>query len=169
MHVLVHSSPFLTIFRGMCFPHLEGTFYLLGSTVFLFCVPLLCLFLHCMVCVRDVWRVLMHAYMNTGPSQPVLMVSLFIPPFRLCGGNLEMLQGRALELGNICQETNTKDRCKRPRAHPLPDEKELELLTRGKELAVCSAPSWLTMGALMGCTGGSLVVLGGLSEVLALQ
>lgn len=80
-----------------------------------------------------------------------------------------MLQGRALELGNICQETNTKDRCKRPRAHPLPDEKELELLTRGKELAVCSAPSWLTMGALMGCTGGSSVVLGGLSEVLALQ
>ncbi|POI35707.1 hypothetical protein CIB84_000541 [Bambusicola thoracicus] len=77
---------------------------------------------------------------------------------RLCGGNLEMLQGRALELGNICQETNTKDRCKRPEAHPLPGEKELDLLTRDKELAVSSAPSWLTMGALLhcvGCTGSS--------------
>lgn len=130
MHVLVHLSPFLTIFRGMCFPHLEGTFYLLGSTLFLFCVLPLCPFLHCMVCVRDVWRVPVHACMNTGPSQLVLMVCLSIPPFRLCGGNLEMLQGRALELGNICQETNTKDRCKRPQAPPLPEEKELELLTR---------------------------------------
>lgn len=64
-----------------------------------------------------------------------------------------MLQGRALELGNICQETNTKDRCKRPQAHPLPEEKELDLLARDRELAVSSAPSWLTMGALLHCVG----------------
>lgn len=158
MHVLVHSSPFLTILRGMCSPCWEGTLYLLGSTLFLFHVPPLCPFLSCMVCVRNVRRVTMHAYMSTSPSQLVLMVSLSIPPFRLCGGNLEMLQGRALELGNICQETNTKDRCKRPQAHPLPEEKELDLLARDRELAVSSAPSWLTMGALLhcvGCTGSS--------------
>lgn len=32
---------------------------------------------------------------------------------RLCGGNLEMLQARVLELGNICQETSTKGPCKK--------------------------------------------------------
>ena len=32
---------------------------------------------------------------------------------RLCGGNLEMLQVRVLELGSICLETSTKDQCEK--------------------------------------------------------
>ncbi|GAB1295871.1 Coiled-coil domain-containing protein 85A [Apodemus speciosus] len=31
----------------------------------------------------------------------------------LYGGNLEMLQARVLELGNICQETSTKGLCEK--------------------------------------------------------
>lgn len=150
----------------MCSPCWEGTLYLLGSTLFLFHVPPLCPFLSCMVCVRNVRRVTMHAYMSTSPSQLVLMVSLSIPPFRLCGGNLEMLQGRALELGNICQETNTKDRCKRPQAHPLPEEKELDCWRETENwrcpqhhpgwrwVPFCTA--WAALGAPRGGAGRSV-------------
>lgn len=71
-----------------------------------------CPHLCCMGCLTNLWRSQVHVCTNTGTSRPLLTTSLPIPPFRLCGGNLEMLQGRALELDNICQETSTKDPCK---------------------------------------------------------
>lgn len=90
----------------------------------------------------------MHVYMNTSTSYVVTMRSLSIPPFRLCGGNLEMLQGRALELDNICQEISIKDLCKRLWASPLSEEKVFELRMREKELTVSTATSQLTTGCL---------------------
>lgn len=50
-----------------------------------------------------------------------------------------MLQGRALELDNTCQEISIKDLCKRPWAHPLSEEHEFELPRRGEELPVSAA------------------------------
>lgn len=76
--------------------------------------PPLCPYLCCMGCLTNLWRSQAHVCTNTSTSGPLLTRSLPIPPFRLCGGNLEMLQGRALELDNICQETSTKDPCKGP-------------------------------------------------------
>lgn len=80
----------------------------------LLCVPPLHPYLCCMLRVTSGWRFQLHVHRNAGTSSLVLMTPLTIPPCRLCGGNLEMLQGRALELDNICQEISIKDLCKRP-------------------------------------------------------
>lgn len=59
-----------------------------------------------------------------------------------------MLQGRALELDNICQEISIKDLCNRPQAHPLSEEKEFDLLARDNDLTVSPALSQLVTGWL---------------------
>jgi len=76
-----------------------------------------------------------------------------------------MLQGRALELDNICQEINIKDLCKRPWASSLSEEKEFKLPMREKELTVSTATAQLTTGCLYALHETSLETSGDCTEV----
>lgn len=103
----------------MCFLCSEGMLYPLRSVLFSCRVspPLSVPVLHGLLRERVAFP---DACLMSASALSLLMTrSLSIPPFRLCGGNLEMLQGRALELDNICQEISIKDLCKRPWASPL--------------------------------------------------
>lgn len=132
MHVPVHVCPFLIIFTWQhVLSVFRGNACPLRQSVLLLCVPALCP--GCAAwCVCRAVAFQLHVHRNASAPWLGIMSSLSIPPSRLCGGNLEMLQGRALELDSTCQEISTKDRCKRPWARPLSEEHGLNCPGEGR-------------------------------------